>query len=53
MKPQNRGKTDIEIFVDFFGKRFRHRILAEIFLWFVVFLNFKLPLPKNAMKTQF
>jgi hypothetical protein len=27
-KTKSRGKTDIEIFVDFFGKRFRHGLFA-------------------------
>jgi hypothetical protein len=38
IKPhKNRGKVDIEIFVDFFGESFRHGLFAKIFV--VVFLN--------------
>jgi hypothetical protein len=31
---KSRGKTDIEIFVDFFGESFQHGVFTKICLWF-------------------
>jgi hypothetical protein len=33
IKQKCRGKTNTEIFVDFFGKSFRHGLFAKICLW--------------------
>jgi hypothetical protein len=33
IKQKSRGKTDMEILVDFFGKSFRHGLFAKTFLW--------------------
>jgi hypothetical protein len=55
IKPKNsRGKTDIEIFVDCFGKSFRHGLFIFIKTFLpVVFLNPPYrETPKNVLKTK-
>jgi hypothetical protein len=46
IKPQNRNKTDIEIFVDFCRKKF----LTWTFGKYIFYGVFELPLPRNAKK---
>jgi hypothetical protein len=49
--PKNRGKTDIETYVDFFGESFRHGLFAKTF--FVVFLNSPYRgTPKNVLEKK-
>jgi hypothetical protein len=42
---RSEAKIDIEIFVDFFGKHFRHGLFAKVFDGV-----FELTLPRNAQK---